>query len=360
MSQTTETAAGSLYRHVLWPALSRLDPERAHTLALRVLAVVQCQPAALRLVEALLAVRDPRLEVAAFGCRFPNPVGLAAGLDKEARAPVSFAALGFGAVEIGTVTPAGQPGNPRPRLFRRPEARALINRMGFPNDGAGRARARLLAVRRPLPGGAALGVNLGKGVKTPLEEASRDYVAVLETLGDLADYAVVNVSSPNTQGLRQLQERRALEALLGAVAARREAMAARHDGRRVPLLVKVAPDLDWAQLGAVVEAARAAGVDGLVATNTTLSREGMSGLHAEEAGGLSGEPLRRRSTEIVCWLARETGGTLPIVGAGGISRPEHALEKLDAGATLVQVYTGLVYAGPTLPAQICRAILARK
>lgn len=371
------------YRTVAWPLLARIDAEGAHTLVLRLLSLTQRAPGALALLERLCAVRDPRLEVHAFGLRFPNPIGLAAGLDKEGRAPAAFAALGFGAVEVGTVTPVAQPGNPRPRIFRLPADRALINRMGFPNGGATRARATLLATPRThssdyngtagtpsrgpaprsLPGGAVLGVNLGKNAPTPLEQAHRDYVAVLDALYDVAAYAVVNVSSPNTQGLRDLQERRALEALLGAVVTRRDSLA-RATGRRVPLLVKVAPDLDWAQLGAVLEATHAAGADGIVATNTTLAREGLSRVgrndaRRAEAGGLSGEPLRRRSTEVVRWIARETGGRLPVVGAGGISHPDHALEKLDAGAVLVQLYTGLIYAGPSLPGRICRALLTR-
>ncbi len=304
-------------------------------------------------------MRDPLLEVQAFGLRFPNPVGLARRPGQGWARPGAFAALGFGAVEVGTVTPVAQPGNPRPRIFRLPADRALINRMGVPNGGVARACATLLAAPRPLPGGAVLGVNLGKNAPTPLEQAHRDYVAVLDALYDVAAYAVVNVSSPNTQGLRHLQERRSLEALLGAVVARRDSLA-RTTGRRMPLLVKVAPDLDWAQLGAVLEAIHAGGADGIVATNTTLAREGLRDSRRAETGGLSGEPLRRRSTEIVRWIVREAGGRLPVVGAGGISHPDHALEKLDAGAVLVQVYTGLIYAGPSLPARICRAHLGRR
>jgi dihydroorotate dehydrogenase len=344
------------YQLAAWPVLSRLDPEAAHTFVLRCLALTQLVPGALNLLARSLAVRDERLAVEAFGLRFPNPIGLAAGLDKDARAPHAFAALGFGAVEIGTITPVGQPGNPRPRIFRLPEYRALINRMGFPNGGAARVRGRLLHSPPTLPGGAVLGINLGKNAATPLAEAARDYVAVLDALHDLAAYAVVNVSSPNTQGLRDLQERRTLEELLRAVTGRRDAIAE----RRVPLLVKVAPDLDWDQLAAIVEATLAAGLDGIVATNTTVSRDGIGGPSAGEIGGLSGEPLRCRATEIVRWLAKETADRVPIVGVGGISRPEHALEKLDAGATLVQLYTGLIYAGPALPGRICRALLERK
>jgi dihydroorotate dehydrogenase len=372
----------ALYRRAAWPLLARMDPEDAHALSLRLLGMAQRIPGALRLLEALLAVRDPRLAVEVFGLRFPNPVGLAAGMDKDARAVAAFAALGFGAVEIGTVTPVGQPGNPRPRIFRLPEYGALINRMGFPNQGAARTRARLLGTLRPLPGGAVLGINLGKGVRTPLEEAARDYVAVLDALHDFAGYAVVNVSSPNTAGLRRLQERQALQTVLGAVTRRRDGIARgvhrgpvqeagrgerdlagqngglRLEGRRVPVLVKVAPDLTWAQLDAVVEAVVASRCDGIVATNTTLSREGVAGPRTAESGGLSGEPLRQRALEVVRYLARPGGAGLPIVGAGGISRPEHAAAMLDAGASLVQVYTGYIYAGPTLPAQLCRGLLA--
>jgi dihydroorotate dehydrogenase len=307
-----------------------------------------------RALDWLWSVQDPRLEVEVFGVRFPNPVGVAAGLDKDGRAPAALAALGFGAVEVGTVTPRAQAGNPCPRIFRLPAERALINRMGFPNGGAHAARQRLLRARPRMPSGAVIGVNLGKNAATPLDEAARDYVSVLETLHDVAGYAVVNVSSPNTQGLRALQERRALEDLLKSVVTKRDALA-----RRVPLLVKIAPDLDEAQLSAVLEAVSATGVDGLVATNTTLSREGVSGPRASETGGLSGEPLRRRSTEVVRWLAKETRGRLPIVGVGGISTPEHALEKLDAGASLIQLYTGFIYEGPTLPSRICKALLDR-
>jgi dihydroorotate dehydrogenase len=350
-------AVSGLYRRAAWPLLARLDPEDAHNLALRLLSVAERVPGALALLERLCAVRDDRLAVDVLGLRFPNQVGLAAGLDKHATAPRAFAALGFGAVELGTVTPRAQPGNPRPRIFRLTEHGALINRMGFPSHGASAVRARLAGVAQRMPGGAVLGVNLGKNATTPLEEAAQDYVTVLDALHDRAHYAVVNVSSPNTKGLRDLQERRALEDLLRRVVVRRDGLA--RAGRRLPLLVKVAPDLDEAGLSAAVEAALAAGVDGMVATNTTLSRDGVSGTHAAETGGLSGAPLRSRATDVVRFLARELAGRLPIVGAGGIASPEDALEKLDAGAALVQLYTGFIYAGPTLPARINAALLTR-
>lgn len=347
----------AVYRRTAWPLLARMDPEDAHTFVLRLLSVAQHLPGALLILDQLFAVRDPRLMVSLFGLDFPNPVGLAAGLDKEARAPRSFAALGFGSVEVGTVTPLGQPGNPRPRIIRLPEHGALINRMGFPNGGASATRHRLLRAGSPLPGGAVLGVNLGKNALTPLEDAARDYISVLDTYHDLTGYAVVNVSSPNTTGLRDLQERRTLEALLNAVVQRRNELSS--NAMRVPVLVKVAPDLDDSQVTAIVEAVSAAGVDGIIATNTTLSRDRVAGPRAREVGGLSGEPLRQRSTEIIRLLSTETGGRMPIVGVGGISHPDHALEKLDAGARLIQLYTGFIYAGPTLVAQICNAILSR-
>jgi dihydroorotate dehydrogenase len=348
-----------LYRATAWPLLVRLDPETAHTVVLRVLEIAERIPRVMPLLDRLFAVRDPRLAVDVFGLRYPNPVGLAAGLDKNAHAPRAFAALGFGAVEVGTITPAAQPGNPRPRIFRLPRERALINRMGFPNRGATAARAWLLHRRGRLPGGAILGVNLGKGKETPIEAAVRDYVAVLDALYDVADYAVVNVSSPNTQGLRDLQERASLDALLAGVVRRRDTLDA-GSGRCVPLLVKVAPDLDWPQLGAIAEAAGSTRIDGIVATNTTLSREGVNDPRRAESGGLSGEPLRRRALEVVRWLVREMAGRVAVVGAGGISHPDHALEMLDAGARLIQLYTGLIYTGPTLPARICRALLERR
>lgn len=363
------------YRLGAWPLLARLDAEEAHVLVLRLLAQAQRIPGLLRLLECLVAVRDPGLAVEAFGVRFPNPVGLAAGLDKDARAPAAFAALGFGAVEIGTVTPVRQSGQPRPRIFRLPAEHALINRMGFPSAGAAQVRAQLLSTVpgrigapptrvqrtvRALPGGAALGVNLGKAASTPLHAAARDYLVVLDTLHDLADYMAVNISSPNTPGLRSLQEGRALEALLGTLIARRDALAVAQGGQPVPVLVKIAPDLDRHQLAALVTAVLAGGVDGIIATNTTLSRDGITHARRAEAGGLSGAPLRRRATEVVRWIAQETDGKLPIIAAGGIMHPDHALEKLDAGAALVQLYTGLIYSGPALPAQICHALLARR
>ena len=304
------------------------------------------------MLDRLFATRDPSLAVEAFGLRFPNPIGLAAGLDKDADAPAAFAAIGFGMVEVGTVTPRAQPGNAKPRMFRLPEDDALVNRMGFPSGGATLARNHLWPWRHGLPGGAVLGINLGKNAATPVEEAARDYVATFDALHDLARYAVINVSSPNTVGLRQLQARQALEELLAHVARRRDALAA--GGRRVPVLVKLAPDLNDSELDDALEALLAAGMDGVIATNTTVSRPALRSPHAGETGGLSGAPLAARSAGFIRAIIQRTQGRLPVVAAGGIMGPADARARLDSGALLVQVYTGLVYAGPGLVQQIVR------
>ncbi|MCS6909026.1 MAG: quinone-dependent dihydroorotate dehydrogenase [Anaerolineales bacterium] len=325
--------------HALRPLLFRLDPERAHALTLAALRL----PFADVVLRALFEVNDPRLEVEAFGLRFRNRVGLAAGYDKNGVAVSGLAALGFGHIEVGTVTLLPQAGNPKPRVHRVPEAQALVNAMGFPNNGVealmveSRKWKVLLSTRYFLR----IGVNIGKGRDTPLERAAEDYCALLERVHECADYVALNLSSPNTPGLRQLQLRAFLEDLLRAVTAVRDRLP-----RRTPLLVKLAPDLTEAELDDALAAATACGVDGLIATNTTLSRDGLPARARSLSGGLSGEPLRARSTAVVRYLARRTD--LPIIGVGGILCPDDALEKLDAGATLVQLYTGLVYSGPGL------------
>jgi dihydroorotate dehydrogenase len=277
------------------------------------------------------------------GIDFPNPVGLAAGLDKDAAHIDGLARMGFGFIEVGTVTPRPQPGNAPPRLFRIPEKQALINRFGFNNVGVDAflqnvARARWRGV---------LGINIGKNAKTPAEQAADDYAYCLERVYGAASYVTVNISSPNTAGLRALQEKQAVEALLSRLARRREVLA-RSYGKRVPLVLKVAPDLDAAGIEAIAEAVRAYGIDGVIATNTTTSREGVEGLpHAAEAGGLSGAPLLAKSTRVL----RELRRLLPevaLIGAGGILSGDDAKQKRDAGANLVQLYTGLIYRGPGL------------
>jgi dihydroorotate dehydrogenase len=278
------------------------------------------------------------------GLAFPNPVGLAAGLDKNGEYIDALAALGFGFLEIGTVTPRPQPGNPAPRLFRLPKASALINRLGFNNHGVDRLVEN---VRRSTWRGV-LGINIGKNFDTPVERAADDYLACLRKVYELASYVTVNISSPNTKGLRSLQEAAQLEALLAALSAERDALAATH-GRRVPLALKIAPDLEVAQVAAVAESLRKYRFDAVIATNTTIDRDTVTGLpHAEEGGGLSGAPLIAKSTAIAAQLARDLGPAVPVIGVGGIMRAADAAAKIAAGAALVQLYTGLIYEGPRL------------
>jgi dihydroorotate dehydrogenase len=305
-----------------------------------------------------LAPRDPVLRVSAFGLELPSPLGLAAGFDKDARHVEALGALGFGFVEVGTVTAVGQPGNPRPRMFRLPADHALVNRMGFNNDGASATAQRLAAVRSRWPRGgrrAASGVNIGKTKVVPAEEAAADYRASAERLAPLADYLVVNVSSPNTPGLRDLQAVEQLRPILTEVQA-----AAAAGGRPVPVLVKIAPDLADADIDAVADLALAAGLDGIVATNTTTAREALSSdpaaVQAAGAGGLSGAPLRERSLEVLRRLRARVGEDLLLVSVGGIETPEDAFARLQAGATLVQAYTAFVYGGPLWPARMNRGL----
>lgn len=329
--------------------LFRLDPEAAHGLTLQLIRLVGILPPAAALVRWMYAA--PRRPVQALGLTFPNPVGLAAGYDKDGLGWRGLACLGFGHIEVGTVTPRPQPGNPRPRVFRLPQDRALINRMGFPGRGADFVAAHLKA---PRPEGLVLGVNLGKNKDTPLEEAAADYLALIPVFAPLADYLAINVSSPNTVGLRRLQGRESLHALLSAVLP--EAREQAHRLRKpLPVLVKLAPDLGPAELEDALDVLLAAGVDGVIATNTTLAREGLRSPRAAESGGLSGAPLSDLSTQVIREIVHSTGGRLPVIGAGGVMGPAEAQAKLDAGARLVQVYTGMVYQGPGLVRQILHA-----
>lgn len=336
------------------PFLFGLDPETAHELTLGSLARLQGTP--LQWAYRNAFVPDP-IELA--GLRFPNRVGLAAGLDKNARCIDALGAMGFGFVEVGTVTPRGQPGNPRPRMFRLPQAQALINRLGFNNEGldAFVANVRRSRFREQ---GRLLGLNIGKNAATPIEEATRDYLTCLEGVYPHADYVTVNISSPNTKNLRALQSDEALDALLSAVAARREELARTH-ARRVPLFVKIAPDLDEAQVDVIAATLRRHGMDGVVATNTTIARDRVQGLpHAQETGGLSGGPLLEASNRVIAQLRAALGSGYPIIGVGGVLSAEDALSKLRAGADVVQIYTGLIYRGPELVDQVARAFSAAR
>lgn len=358
----------------LRPLLFRLDPERAHALTLNALRVAQAFPPALWMLKRLY--QTPPNPVQAFGLTFKNPIGLAAGYDKDALAVRGLAALGFGHVEVGAVTSLPQDGNPKPRMFRLLEDEAVINRMGFPSRGSEFVQKRLsprlrdnLMERligfearyqkqrstRIAHGDMLLGVNLGKNKATPNENAVYDYIGLLQSFAPLADYLTINVSSPNTVGLRDLQGRAALEGLLSHLHAQRELEETRLE-KRLPLLVKLAPDLSPSELDDALDVILSTRMDGIIATNTTLAREGLKSALGGESGGLSGSPLRGRSEAALSQIVKRVNGRIPIVSAGGIMSPEDARRRLDMGAALVQVYTGLVYRGPGLVTEIAGAL----
>ena len=359
-----------MYRLLYRMVLRRVPAEAAHLAAfalIRVFGSVARVPGAAWLLRRWLGPRDQVLRVRALGLEFPGPLGLAAGFDKDARGTRGLAALGFGFVEVGTVTARAQPGNPRPRMFRLTADRALVNRMGFNNEGAAAAAARLGRIRgRRSGGGPVVGVNIGKTRAAPDADAAADYAASARAVAAVADYVVVNVSSPNTPGLRDLQAADRLKPVLAAV---RSALDAAVPGRpqgikgRVPLLVKIAPDLADADVDAIADLALELGLDGIIATNTTVSRDGLASPPAEVAaagaGGLSGPPLRARSLEVLTRLRERAGDRLVLIAAGGIETPDDAWERLRAGATLVQAYTGFVYGGPLWPRRM-HAGLARR
>ena len=333
------------------PFLFGLDPEQAHELTLHSLARLQNTPAQCLWQHA--RVNDP---VTLAGLRFPNRVGLAAGLDKNGRCIDGLGAMGFGHIEVGTVTPLAQPGNPKPRMFRLPARQALINRMGFNNQGLAAFIANVQRARSFRAGGGILGLNIGKNAATPIERAADDYLACLAGVYPHADYVVVNVSSPNTKNLRALQGDEALDALLSALQARRRKLAREH-GKTVPMFVKIAPDLDEAQVAVIAATLKKIGIDGVIATNTTLAREAVQGLpHADEAGGLSGAPVQEASNRVIRQLRAALGPGFPIIGVGGVMSGADARAKLDAGADLVQIYTGLIYRGPAVVAEAARAL----
>lgn len=329
------------------PLLFSLEPETAHHATLNALQKAY-RFGALQMFTRRIA-HDPRTVM---GLTFPNPVGLAAGLDKDGAYIDALAALGFGFIEVGTVTPRPQPGNPRPRLFRLPEARAIINRMGFNNHGVD---ALIENVKRAKFKGI-LGINIGKNADTPIERADEDYLVCLRKVYTYASYITVNISSPNTKNLRQLQGSDELDALLGQLKDEQARLAGLH-GKYVPLALKIAPDLESEQITQIAALLKQHRIDGVIATNTTLSRNGVMHLpHGREAGGLSGAPMREKSTAVIRELAAELQGALPIIGVGGILNGEDALEKMQAGASLVQIYSGMIYRGPELVAECAAAI----
>jgi dihydroorotate dehydrogenase len=335
------------------PFLFGLDPERAHDLTMESIAALQNTPA-----QCLWAQTRVDAPLTLAGLKFPNRVGLAAGLDKNGRCIDGLGAMGFGFIEVGTVTPRGQPGNPKPRMFRLPEAEALINRLGFNNEGLASFLANVQKARSFRSRGGVLGLNIGKNASTPIERAADDYLECLTGVYPHADYVTVNISSPNTQNLRALQSDEALDALLGALRQRRDALSQQH-GRRVPMFLKIAPDLDAAQIGVIAATLTRHGIDGVIATNTTIARDAVQGMaHAGETGGLSGRPVFEASNRVIRALRGALGAGYPIIGVGGVMSGDDARAKLAAGADLVQIYTGLIYKGPALVTEASRATAA--
>ena len=335
------------------PFLFGLDAEHAHELTLGTIARLQNTPAQCLWSQPRIA--DP---VTVAGLKFPNRIGLAAGLDKNGRCIDGLGAMGFGFIEVGTVTPKGQPGNDKPRMFRLPEAEALINRLGFNNEGLASFIANVKQARSFRAAGGLLGLNIGKNAATPIENAVDDYLICLDGVFPHADYITVNISSPNTKNLRALQSDEALDALLSRLQARKLELQAQ-SGRKVPMFVKIAPDLDEAQVAVIAQTLQKNGIDGVIATNTTIARDAVKGLpHAEETGGLSGRPVFEASNRVIRLLRAALGSNYPIIGVGGVLGGEDARAKLQAGADLVQIYTGLIYKGPALVRE-CAQALAR-
>ena len=344
-----------MYKQLLRPLLFQIDPEKVHNYSYTALRTAFKLPFSAKISESIFRLKDPKLEREVFGLKFPNPVGLAAGFDKNAMLVDEFSHMGFGFIEIGTVTPRPQPGNDKPRLFRLPADQAIINRMGFNNQGAETAAHRLKYRKSNI----IIGGNIGKNKDTPNEQALLDYEKCFEALYDVVDYFVVNVSSPNTPGLRELQDKEPLMELLAAVQRKNNAKA-----KPKPLLLKIAPDLTDSQLDDIVEIAQETKLAGIIATNTTISRENLethlSDIQAIGAGGLSGKPLKERATEVIKYLRGKLPQNVRIIGVGGIMTAEDAIEKLNAGADLIQLYTGFVYGGPGLIKEINAKVLAMK
>lgn len=339
-----------MYKHIIRPLLFKCDPEKAHNLTFNLLKIGRCIPGVGSLQRGLFSVNDTRLEREVFGIKFKNPVGLAAGLDKDASHYRELSNLGFGFVEIGTITPKGQPGNSKKRLFRLIEDGGIINRMGFNNLGVENAIKNLKKNKTKV----LIGGNIGKNKVTPNEEAVNDYSICFEALYDYVDYFVVNVSSPNTPNLRALQDKEPLTQLLLTLQALNT-----KKPKQKPILLKIAPDLTNEQLLDIISIVDDSKIAGVIATNTTIAREGLKSVNREEIGGLSGKPLTKRSTEVIKFLHEKGNGSFPIIGVGGIHSVADALEKLDAGASLIQLYTGFIYEGPQLIKDINKALLNR-
>ena len=336
-----------MYKSLIRPLLFKLDPERAHHFTFNYLKWIHRLPGVPALISAIYQVEHPALHREVFGLHFKNPVGLAAGLDKDAKLYKELSNMGFGFIEIGTITPKPQSGNPPKRLFRLVEDQAIINRMGFNNEGVAAAVERLKKNTNVLIGG-----NIGKNKITPNEQAVDDYMACFEALFNYVDYFVVNVSSPNTPNLRTLQEKEPLKALLTTLQT-----ANNQKAKQKPILLKIAPDLTDDQLLDIIEIVQQTHIAGVIATNTTIAREHLISANQQETGGLSGKPLKQRSTEVIRFLHEKSGGAFPIIGVGGIFSEEDALEKLAAGASLIQLYTGFIYEGAGLIKRINKALI---
>ncbi|MBA4343474.1 MAG: dihydroorotate dehydrogenase (quinone) [Methylibium sp.] len=333
------------------PFLFGMDPEHAHELTLGAIARLQNTPA--QCLWAQARIDDP---VTVAGLKFRNRIGLAAGLDKNGRCIDGLGAMGFGFIEVGTVTPKGQPGNDKPRMFRLPQAEALINRLGFNNEGLDSFIANVKRARSFRAGGGLIGLNIGKNAATPIENAADDYLIGLNGVFPHADYITVNISSPNTKNLRALQSDEALDALLSQLQTRKQQLEAA-SGRKVPMFVKIAPDLDEAQVAVIAQTLQKNGIDGVIATNTTIARDAVKGMpHAEETGGLSGRPVFEASNRVIRLLRSALGAGTPIIGVGGVLSGADARAKIQAGADLVQIYTGLIYKGPDLVSEAARAL----
>ncbi|MFZ2268616.1 MAG: quinone-dependent dihydroorotate dehydrogenase [Azonexus sp.] len=339
---------------MVYPLLRKLffalDAETAHGIGMSGLSFLSATG-----FSGLIAKPVTPCPVEVMGLKFPNPLGLAAGLDKNGDYIDGLAALGFGSIEIGTITPRPQDGNPKPRLFRVPQAQGIINRMGFNNAGVDRLLHNVRLAEFPKKGGI-LGINIGKNATTPIDKAAEDYLICLEKVYNDASYVTVNISSPNTKNLRELQKDEALDDLLAQLKAKQEQLAENY-GKYVPMALKIAPDLDDAQITAIADALRRHRMDGVIATNTTLSREGVENLpNGKETGGLSGAPVFKKSTEVLSKLATALAGELPIIGVGGILKGQDAVAKIEAGASLVQIYSGFIYRGPELVSEVAAAL----